>query len=126
MEHLLVLDALDALGDARRRRRRARDGGPDARRDLLGRGRQQVPLLGAQLDRAAPSRSSAQPTITGTPRACASSTLARSSDGSSVVERAARARRLAERRGELGQRTLFGAPAVEERDRVATEGRRCQ
>jgi hypothetical protein len=51
VQHLLVLHAVDALGDRRAEARPTGDGRPDARSDLLRRGGKEEPLLGFELHR---------------------------------------------------------------------------
>ena len=53
VQHLLKLDALDAIGDPRIRRQPSAERRPDAGRDFVDRRRLVVPLLGAKLDGAA-------------------------------------------------------------------------
>ena len=56
MKHLLVLDALDSVGEGRRVRKSTSDGGPNSLRDFIGIRRTPIPLFDLELDGAAANR----------------------------------------------------------------------
>ena len=125
VEHLLVLDPIDTLRHRRAERRhrappRTRSGrrSPSA---SPGSWYHSSALSSTARRRAV---SSAQPTSTGTPRACASSMLERSSDGSLGGEQQRAHAGLAERRSELQQGARSARQPSSRRHRVAHRRRR--